>query len=270
MKKRIIGIIAVAALVAISMVSLVGCGPKLADWEYIEDRGKFIVGVTPYAPLSIVADDGKTVTGGFDTDLAKAVGEKLGLDVKFVVITWDMKIIDLNGYSIDVVWNGMTIDDELKKKMNISEPYMNNNQVVIVQKANEDWVESDLVGLEIGVESGSAGDKAATAKFADSDIKGATAQVDVFLELLSGNIGAGVVDSILASTLINAEGSAYSGKIVANDNFEFAAEEFGIGFRKGDDVFMGKVWEAIEELKADGTMLEIATKYNLQDVVIFD
>lgn len=265
MKKKIIGIIAVVALVAISIVSLVGCGPKLTDWEYIEDRGKFIVGYTDYAPLANVTADDKVVDG-FDVDLAKAVGAELGLDVEFQLIgDWGKKTVDLEGFSIDMIWNGMTITDELVDAINISDPYLKNRQAVVVKKEFAGWVAADLVGKEIGVESGSAGEAVANERFATSTIIGAGSQVSVFTELASGTVQAGIVDSLLAATMLT---GSYKDSLVVAKGFDFPEELFGIGFRKGDDVFMEKVWDVLLGFKEDGSLLTIATKYGVEDLLM--
>ena len=263
MKKRILGIIAVAAVAVISMVSLVACGPKLSDWNYIENKGEMVIGYTNYAPLANVVDG--ELVDGFDIDLAKTVGEKLGIDVKFKRIQWNDKIISLKARNIDVIWNGMTITADLKESINISAPYLTNSQALIVPVANADWTAKDLVGKKIGAESGSAGQEAVETDFADSTYVGKESQVDVFTELLGGTVSAGIVDALLAAEML--AGSTYKGKFVVSNNFTFDSENFGIGFRKGDDVFMKKVEDALAELKADGTVNTIAVKYGVQGLI---
>ena len=264
MKKRIIGIISIMAIAAISMVSLSACTPALTDWEYIEDQGKMVIGYTSYAPLANVDADG-TLVDGYDVELAKAVGEELGIEVEFKLIKWNNKIVDLKSKNIDVIWNGMTITDDLQASINITDPYLTNSQAVVVPIANADCTAEDLVGKKIGVESGSAGDLIAEEMFSTSTIVGKAAQVDVFTELLAGTVSAGVVDSLLAAELL--AGDSFKGKFVVADSFSFEKESFGIGFRQDDDVFMGKVEDALATLKADGTMEDIATKYGVQDLI---
>lgn len=74
---------------------------------------------------------------GFDVEVAQAVGEKLGVDVDFQIIDWNNKVIELNAKTVDCLWNGMTITDELEEQTSVTVPYMKNQQVVITQKANE-------------------------------------------------------------------------------------------------------------------------------------
>jgi len=267
MKKKLFSLMAVCLLVVVGATSLVACGPKLTDWEYIEDKGSFIVGWTAYTPMAN-ADQKVLIEGtaGFDIDLATAVGEIIGVKAEFRHIEWDVKEIDLEMNNIDVIWNGMTISEELKKNINVSKPYLKNTQVVVVRAENADWTVEDFDGKGIAVEKGSAGDAAAEIKFPESVISGRGAQIDVFPAVLGRTVAAGVVDALLAVRILAED--AYVGKLVISENFSFPEEEFGIGFRKGDDIFMEKVWAAIEELKADGTLLEIATKYDIQDLLL--
>ncbi len=102
-----------------------------SDWEYIQKKGKLIVGITLFAPMNYNDENGDLT--GFETEFAKAVCEKLGLEVEFVVIDWDSKETELNAKNIDCIWNGMTINDERKANMQISIPYMENKQVVVVK-----------------------------------------------------------------------------------------------------------------------------------------
>ena len=71
---------------------------------------------------------------GFDADMARLVGKKLGVEVQFVEIDWDNKIMELNSKKIDVVWNGMTLTDEVKAAMECTNAYCNNAQVVVVKE----------------------------------------------------------------------------------------------------------------------------------------
>ena len=99
------------------------------DVAYIQDKGTLIVGITEFAPMDYKDENGEWI--GFDADLAKLVAEKLGVEAQFVVIDWDNKIMELNSKNIDVVWNGMTLTDEVTSSMNCTNAYCKNAQVVI-------------------------------------------------------------------------------------------------------------------------------------------
>ena len=101
-----------------------------SDLEYVKSQGKLVVGITDFAPMDY-KEDGSDEWIGFDADLAKLVAEKLGVEAQFVVIDWDNKIMELNSKNIDVVWNGMTLTDEVTSSMNCTNAYCKNAQVVI-------------------------------------------------------------------------------------------------------------------------------------------
>ncbi|SDF38126.1 transporter substrate-binding domain-containing protein [Marvinbryantia formatexigens] len=101
-----------------------------SDVAYIQDKGSLIVGITDFAPMDYKDDNGDWI--GFDADMAKLVAEKLGVEVEFVEIDWDNKIMELDAKNIDVVWNGMTLTDEVKSSMECTNAYCNNAQVIVV------------------------------------------------------------------------------------------------------------------------------------------
>ena len=103
-----------------------------SDVAYIQGKGTLIVGITDFEPMDYQNDAKEWI--GFDADMAKLVGEKLGVTVEFVVIDWDTKIMELNSKNIDVVWNGMTLTNEVKEAMECTNAYCNNAQVVVVAK----------------------------------------------------------------------------------------------------------------------------------------
>lgn len=103
-----------------------------SDVEYIKNKGTLVIAITEFEPMDYQDDSGKWI--GFDADMARLVAEKLGVEAKFVVIDWDNKIMELDSKSIDVVWNGMTLTDEVDEAMECTNAYCNNAQVVVVQK----------------------------------------------------------------------------------------------------------------------------------------
>lgn len=103
---------------------------KDGDVKYIQDKGTLIVGITEFEPMDYKDKDGNWI--GFDADMASLLAEKLGVKVKFVVIDWDTKAMELDSKNIDVVWNGMTLTDEVKNAMECTNAYCNNAQVVVV------------------------------------------------------------------------------------------------------------------------------------------
>ena len=100
------------------------------DVAYIQGKGTLIVGITDFEPMYYQNESGEWI--GFDADMARVVAEKLGVEAQFVVIDWDNKIMELDSKNIDVVWNGMTLTDEVKSSMECTNAYCNNAQVVVV------------------------------------------------------------------------------------------------------------------------------------------
>ena len=107
--------------------------PTDGDVAYIQNKGKLVVGITEFEPMDYKDASGNWI--GFDADMAKLVAEKLGVDIEFTVINWDNKIMELDSKAIDVVWNGMTLTDEVKNSMECTNHYFNNAQVVVTKAA---------------------------------------------------------------------------------------------------------------------------------------
>jgi polar amino acid transport system substrate-binding protein len=101
-----------------------------SDVAYIKEKGTLIVGITDFAPMDYKNDSDEWI--GFDADMARIVAQNLGVEIKFVEIDWDNKIMELNSKNIDVVWNGMTITNEVKESMTCTNAYCNNAQVIVV------------------------------------------------------------------------------------------------------------------------------------------
>ena len=108
-------------------------GNAESDMAYVQDKGTLIVGITNFEPMDYQDANGEWI--GFDADLAKAFGESLGVEVQFQEIEWDNKVMELDGRTIDVVWNGMTLTDEVLSSMECTNAYLNNAQVVILPSA---------------------------------------------------------------------------------------------------------------------------------------
>jgi polar amino acid transport system substrate-binding protein len=103
-----------------------------SDVEYIKSKGTLIVGITDFEPMDYKDSSDNWI--GFDADMAKIVAESLGVEIKFVEIDWDNKIMELNSKNIDVVWNGMTLTSEVTESMECTNAYCNNAQVIVVNK----------------------------------------------------------------------------------------------------------------------------------------
>ncbi len=234
-----------------------------SDLEYVKSKGKLVVGITEFEPMDYKdKDSGEWI--GFDADLAKAFAKELGVDVEFVEIVWDNKIIDLNGKNIDCVWNGMTLTDDVKAAMETSKAYCNNAQIVILPSDKVDSIKSvdDCKKLNFAVENGSAGkDQAEANGFKYTEVE---KQSDALTEVASGTSDAAIIDSLMAGAMVG-EGTGFA-KLTATD-IKLNSEEYGVGFRKGSDL-AAKLNEFFDKSLADGSMEELAKTYGVQEALI--
>ena len=232
-----------------------------SDVAYIQEKGKLIVGITDFAPMDYKDDNGDWI--GFDADMAKAVADSLGVDVEFVEIDWDNKILELENKSIDVVWNGMTLTPEVTNAMETTNAYCNNAQVIVVNADKADAVTSvdDAKELSFAVESGSAGEAAATDN--GFDYVAVKSQADAVMEVAAGTSDACIIDLLMAGAMVG-EGTSYPD---LTHTVELTTEEYGVGCRKGSDL-AAYINDQFKALYADGTMTEIAETYGVQDAVV--
>ena len=232
-----------------------------SDVDYIKGKGSLIVGITDFEPMDYKDESGSWI--GFDADLAAKVAEDLGVSVEFVEIDWDNKILELNNKSIDCVWNGMTLTDEVLSSMECSNAYCSNAQVVVLpaDKAEEYPDVESLKEVKFAVEAGSAGEQAA--KDNGLDYTAVTAQADTLLEVQSGTSGASIIDLLMASAMTG-EGTSYSD---LTHTLELTTEEYGVGCRKGSDL-AAFINDEFKTLYGDGTMTQIAETYGIADAVI--
>ncbi len=261
MKKKIVA--AVMALVMTLSMTACGAAGKGADSDvaYIKDKGTLIVGITDFAPMDYKDDNGNWI--GFDADMAAKVADSLGVKVEFVEIDWDNKILELDNKSIDVVWNGMTLTNEVKSAMECTNAYLNNAQVVVVPVADADNCKTveDVLGLKFAVESGSAGEQAAMEN--GFDYTSLTSQADAVMEVAAGTSGACIIDLLMAGAMVG-KGTSYEN---LTHTVELTTEEYGIGCRKGSDL-AAYINDELKKYYADGSMKTIAETYGVQDALV--
>ena len=250
-------------LAALMMFSLTACGGSdKTDLEAVKEKGKLVVGITDYAPMDYMDENMNWV--GFDADMAKAFADSLGVETEFVLIAWGQKIEEVKGRTIDCVWNGMTLTDEVTSGMDCSNPYCNNTQVVVIPKAKAASIKSvdDLKGLSIAVEDGSAGEKAV------NDLNLTAVEVEdqatALMEVKSGTSDAAVIDVLMAAVAVG-EGTDYA-ELTTGLSLD-TNENFGVGFRQGSDL-VEKLNAFFKEAYADGTMTKLAKQYGIEDAII--
>ena len=232
-----------------------------SDLAYVKDKGTLVVGITDFAPMDYQDESGEWI--GFDADMAKAFAESLGVDVEFVEIDWSNKILELNAKTIDCVWNGMTLTEDVKTAMACSDAYCNNAQVVIVpaDKAADYQTVESLADLSFAVEDGSAGEEAISAL--GYNYTPVTAQSDALMEVAAGTSDAAVIDSLMAAAMVG-EGTGYADLTYT---VGLNSEEYGVGFRQGSDL-AAALNDFFASAYADGTMLACAETYGVQAALI--
>ena len=232
-----------------------------SDVAYVQDKGTLVVGMTDFAPMDYRDENGEWI--GFDADMAKAFAEYLGVEVEFLEINWDNKLMELDAKGVDAIWNGMTITDEVTSGASVSEPYCNNGQVVVLPAGKAaDYQDVDsLSGLNFAVENGSAGAEQLDALGIAYVAK--TTQADALMEVASGASDACVIDLLMAGAMIG-EGTSYPDLTYT---VQLNSEEYGVGFRKGSDLVdaFNTFWQ---EAYDDGTVMEVAAAYGVQESVI--
>lgn len=231
----------------------------VADLDKVKDANKIVVGITDYEPIDYKVK-GSDEWVGFDADLVRAVAQKMGIDVEFVVINWDNKFIELNSGTIDCIWNGMTVSDSVKTNCDISDAYAGNSQVVVMKKDSlSKYADADAIknaDLTIAVEKGSAGET--EAKKLSKNVVSLSAQSDALKEVKSGTADACIIDSTMANSMTK-EGTDFSN---LGYSVSLTTEEYAVGFRKGSDL-TAEVNRILGELKTDGTMDKLSKQYGV-------
>ena len=196
-----------------------------SDLAYVQEKGTLVVGITDFEPMDYQNEKGEWI--GFDADLARVFAEELGVEVEFAEIDWDNKILELNGKSIDCIWNGMTLTDEVMSAAACSNAYMRNAQVIVVRAADAEKyadVES-MAELSFAVEAGSAGEAAVTELGYNANP--VSTQANALLEVKAGTSDACVIDLLMAVAMTG-EGTSYSDLCYT---FSLDEEQYGVAFR---------------------------------------
>ncbi len=200
---------------------------------------------------------------GFDIELAKLVANDLGVDVKFQLIKWGSKETELSSKNIDLIWNGLTINDERKQQFCISTPYMNNKQIAIIRKSDRNKYTSleNIKNAKFAYEEGSAGQNVAKAN-GFTKVAGLKAQMDALMEVKAGTSDIALVDSVLGNFYCSAD-TSFSNLMIIPD-LVFAVEQYGIAARKSDIGTIDKINTSLAKLQANGELAKLAEKYGLK------
>ncbi len=226
----------------------------------------FVMGIDPeYPPFSYLGDDGNYT--GFDVEICQAVCDHLGWDLEIFPVNWDEKLVQLDSMECDCVWSGMTILDSMKEAgYNISEPYFDNTQVLVVKEDSGFASSADLAGKVVAVQLGTSGESLLGGDLADlaatfDSVLTCDSFLKCFTELEGNAVDAVFVDMPVASAYV----SAHEGLAIIDE--DLGAEQYGIAFRADDAELCATVNAAVQELVEDGTYAEIASKPEYEEIV---
>jgi polar amino acid transport system substrate-binding protein len=260
---------AVLSIVLLSTALLAACGKK-------EDAAAkpaaapapavaIVVGLDDNFPPMGFRDEQNTLVG-FDIDLAREAGKRLGAEVRFKPIDWNAKEAELNGKRVDVLWNGLTITDARKEKILFTTPYLENRQIIVVPEASSLRTKADLAGKVVGVQEGSSAIEAierdaATAKSL-KELKKFGDNVTALMDVRAGRLDALVVDEVVGRYYTARKPGEYR---VLDENF--GTEDYGVGTRKDDVELMARLQKTLDEMKNDGSAAAISTKWFGKDII---
>lgn len=232
------------------------------DMEYVVDNGVLVVGITNFEPMDYPDANGEWI--GFDADMARGFAEYLGVDVEFVEIEWSNKILELNAKTIDCVWNGMTLTEEVMSAMGTSNAYCNNAQVVVMKSSTASAYDEPMANADsfaFAAEDGSAGDAELSAL--GYNVTLVQDQATALMEVAAGTADACAIDLLMAGAMIG-EGTSYADMVMVGT---LNSEEYGVGFRTDSDL-VDAINTFFSESYADGSMMEIAETYGVDASIL--
>lgn len=267
MKKKLI----VLAFITFSLsIIFAGCGNSAkpaADnsLKDIKSKSQFVVGLDDsFPPMGFKNDKGETV--GFDIDMAKEAGKRMGVDVVFKPVQWDGVVLSLNNKDIDVIWNGLTITEKRKEQILFSKVYLENKQILVVKEGSSILTKKNLTGKTVGLQLGSSSETALTSdsEVAKSlkELKKYNNNTEALMDLKAERIDAMVVDEVVGRYYIAKTPGVY--KVLDED---FGKEAYGVGFRKSDLSFKNELDKALDEMKKDGTEDKISQKWFGKNII---
>lgn len=262
MKKKLIALLTMACVACLSTVLLTGCSSQQSESsDGNPPDSKLVVGFDKSYPPYGFVDENNEYTG-FDLDMAKEVAERNGWEVQLEAIDWDAKDSLLNQGSINCIWNGFTMEGR-EDNYTFSEPYMLNEQVVVVKKDSGIKTLADLKGKTVITQADSA------ALDVLSDEEGQKAVADTFKELQTLpdynnaflQLEAETVDAVACDLSIAAYQMSANPDVYVQLEEPLSSEHYAVGFKKGDDALAAKVTETLKEMYNDGTIEELVKKY---------
>ncbi|MCI9583729.1 MAG: amino acid ABC transporter substrate-binding protein [Clostridium sp.] len=227
------------------------------------EGGTLIVGFDQdFPPMGFVGDDGEFT--GFDLALAEETAKRLGLTFTPQPIAWDSKDMELESGNIDCIWNGFTMTGR-EDNYTWTEPYMANTQVFVVAKDSGISSQADLAGRVVEVQIDSSAEAALKEA---ADLTATFGQLlttadynTAFMDLEQGAVDAIAMDVIVAGYQIKQRNADF---VILDESL--SEEEYGVGFKKGNEELRDKVQGALEEMAADGTLKRISEEWFGEDI----
>lgn len=256
MKKRLF---AVCMLIVLIVTVMSGCKKKETSsnsLERVKTAGKITVALDDSFPPMEYRDDKNTLIG-FDIDFANAIAEKLGVKSEFVTTDFSGIVEALKAKKFDVAITALSITDDRKLKINFSEPYLMEGQIIVTKNGNTAIKsKDDLRGKIVASQLGSTGEEAAKKITGVKELKPYDKITEAFHDLVIGRVDCVVVDELVGRYYITKDPANY--KVLDQ---KLTDEPVGIGFNKDDKELQDAIAKAINDLKADGTMSKISTKW---------
>ena len=230
----------------------------------INDKKVFVMGLDDSFPPMGYRDENNEIVG-YDVDLAREVCVRNNWTLKLQPIDWNAKEQELSTGNIDCIWNGFTITEERSRQVNFSEPYLTNAQVVVVREDSPAQNLADFSGKLIGLQAGSS---AADAVDGNAEFKASLKNIvefkDNLLALMDLEIGG--VDGVAMDLLVANDNIRRAGKAFRIIGESLAPENYGIGFRLGDQALRDKVQETLLAMAKDGSVASIADRWFGADI----
>jgi polar amino acid transport system substrate-binding protein len=224
-----------------------------------------VIGLDDEFPPMGFRDENNEIVG-FDIDLAKAVGEKLGVEVEFQPIDWNAKEIELESGKVDALWNGLTITDERKENMDFTNPYIENRQIIVVKADSDIQSKADLDGKLVGIQDGSSAVEAVNADELASAIELSTYDTNI---LALSDLDIGRVDAVVADEIVLRYYLAHNDNdFRVIEDGDFGDEVYGVAVKKGNTELLNALQTALDEIDADGTAAEISNNWFSEDIYV--
>ena len=245
-----------ALILAILMVaSLAACGGSKDAATADESKPELVMGTNAaFPPYEYYDEEGKTIIGS-DAEIAQAVADKLGMKLTIKDMEFDSLLTAVQSNAVDIVFAGLTVSEERKQSVDFTMTYATGVQVVIVPNDSEIASVDDLAGKVIGVQAGTTGDIYCTDEFGQENVKQFTNGALAVAALQNGQVDCVVIDNEPAKAFVKANEGL---KIL---DTEYAVEDYAAAISKENTELTAKVNEAMEALKADGTIDAILAKY---------